>query len=262
MPHPNEPHPDEPRPDAPHPDVDDLALAALGESLDNAAQAHIADCAGCTAQIESFRGTIGLAGLSDYGRDAPAPGEHVWDAIADELGFVGGIGSPDPPPAPPTPLSVRRTAPSSGTRWHRWAAPLAAAVVGIAVGAGAVILVQNRQDTVTVDATAPLTPVPDGPLPSSDGQLGVAELVTAQSGQRVRVAATGLPAATSTAYEVWLFGDDGRMVALGTLADGMGSFTVPAGIDTQEYRTVDISDEPADGDPAHSGISVVRGTFT
>ncbi len=251
-----------PHPDGPHPDVDDLALAALGESLDDTARAHIADCAECAAQIESFRGTIDLAGLSDYGRDAPAPGEHVWHAISDELGFAGGTATPDPPPAPPTPLSYRPTEASPGTRWRRWVAPLAAAVVGIAVGAGAVILVQNRQDAVTPDATAPLTPVPDGPLPSSEGQLGTAELVTARSGQQVRVEATGLPAATSTAYEVWLFGDDGRMVSLGTLAEGTGSFTVPTGIDTQEYRTVDISDEPADGDPAHSGISVVRGTFT
>ena len=51
------------------------------------------------------------------------------------------------------------------------------------------------------------------------------------------------------------------MVSLGTLADGSGSFTVPEGIDTTQYRTVDISDEPPDGNPAHSGISLVRGTF-
>jgi len=243
----------------PHPDPDDLALVALGEPLDPAAQAHIADCPDCTAQIESFRGTIDLAGLSDYGRDAPAPGEQVWDAIADELGFAGHEPGPDTG-VPPTPM---RTAPVDRVRrrWTRWAAPIAAAVVGIAIGAGALILVQNRENSVTVDATAPLTPVQGGPLPSSDGQLGTAELVTDRAGLQVRVNAPGLPATTSTAYEVWLFGDDGRMVSLGTLADGTGSFTVPEGIDTGQYRTVDISDEPPDGNPAHSGISLIRGTF-
>jgi hypothetical protein len=51
-------------------------------------------------------------------------------------------------------------------------------------------------------------------------------------------------------------------LSLGTLAAGTGSFTVPDDIDTWDYRTVDISDEPPDGNPAHSGISLIRGTFT
>jgi hypothetical protein len=34
---------------------------------------------------------------------------------------------------------------------------------------------------------------------------------------------------------------------------------VPAGIDTGEYDLVDISEEPYDGDPTHSGDSIVRG---
>ena len=112
---------------------------------------------------------------------------------------------------------------------------------------------QNREDAATVEAIAPLDPVQGGPLPPTDGQLGTAELVAGRSGQQVRVNASGLPTTTSSAYEVWLFGDDGRMVSLGTLADGTGSFTVPEGIDTSEYRTVDVSDELPDGNPAHSG---------
>jgi hypothetical protein len=61
---------------------------------------------------------------------------------------------------------------------------------------------------------------------------------------------------------VWLFGDNGKMVSLGTLDDGNGTFTVPADISTREYRTVDVSDEPPDGNPAHSGISLIRGAFS
>jgi hypothetical protein len=271
------PHPDVPHPDATYPDADDLALVALGETLDADMQRHIAGCSDCTEQIETFRSTIDLAGLSDYGRAAPAPGEHVWDAIADELGFARldrtaedepAAASDEPAPsiplptAPPTPPPTRLPTAGPGGRWQRWAAPIAAAVVGVALGAGGLILVQNRGDAVTVEATAPLDPVAGGPLPPTEGRLGTAELVTARSGELVRVDATGLPATTGTAYEVWLFGHDGRMVSLGALADGTGSFTVPAGIDTSEYRTVDISDELPDGNPAHSGISLARGTFT
>jgi hypothetical protein len=206
----------------------------------------------------------------------------VWHAISAELAFsddLAGPGAaaettplltsvpdlpgppasePGPPPAPtpeaPRPIAARR-------RLNRWVVPIAAAAVGIALGAGAVVLVQNRENSVTVDATATLTPVQGGPLPPTDGQLGTAELVTARQGQEVRVDASALPAAAARAFEVWLFGPGGRMVSLGTLADGSGSFTVPAGIDTNEYRTIDVSDEPPDGNPAHSGISLVRGTF-
>ena len=52
------------------------------------------------------------------------------------------------------------------------------------------------------------------------------------------------------------------MVSLGTLSDGFGTFTVPQGIDPQEYRVVDVSDEPPDGNPLTPGISLVRGAFS
>ena len=71
-----------------HPDPDDLALLALGESLGSAVDAHVADCQACSAEIETLRTTVGLAELSNFGEDAPPPGEHVWQAIAAELGFA------------------------------------------------------------------------------------------------------------------------------------------------------------------------------
>lgn len=337
----------------PHPDADDLALLALGESLGSAVDAHVAGCAACTAEIDVFRETVGLADLSNYGEDAPRPGEHVWAAIAAELGFndtervpgaapgitlvtddrrdasagtppdvtgqvvdrpigddriVGDLAGTDqpvdgftgddhvvldpadddrtggdpsspngtaghlrvvpdpvsptpPPPAPSSPATSGSSGPQQRRR-SRWAAPLAAAVIGIAVGAGAVVVSQNRSDEVTVEAIAPLTPVAGGPLTNDQQeQLGKAELVVAPTGQEVRVNAADLPPSANS-YEVWLFGDDGRMVSLGTLSDGSGSFVVPEGINTREYRVVDVSDEPPDGNPLHSGISLIRGAFT
>ena len=40
-----------------------------------------------------------------------------------------------------------------------------------------------------------------------------------------------------------------------------GTFAVPAGLDLGEYPIVDVSDEPVDGNPAHSSVSIVRGTL-
>jgi len=320
-----------------HPDPDDLALLALGESLGSAVDAHVADCQACSAEIETLRTTVGLAELSNFGEDAPPPGEHVWQAIAAELGFAdtgrSSVATLDHPgqtlasdpaiaervgphpdqesaaasTAPHDPTSTRngsapphlRSVPptsadpdltpdvasadrTAGTdlppaapisagavagggtppaRWSRWVAPLAAAVIGIAIGAGAVVLAQSRSDDVTIEAIAPLKPVPDGPLGTDTGTLGEAELVAEGTRQQVRVSADQLPT-SQNAYEVWLFGDDGRMVSLGTLDDRSGSFTVPPGIDTREYRVVDVSDEAPDGNPAHSGISLIRGEFS
>jgi anti-sigma-K factor RskA len=63
--------------------------------------------------------------------------------------------------------------------------------------------------------------------------------------------------------EVWLINlDGGRMVSLGLLARGeAGEFEFPAELLDEGYRIVDISYEPGDGDPAHSGRSLARGTL-
>lgn len=63
--------------------------------------------------------------------------------------------------------------------------------------------------------------------------------------------------------EVWLINEDGeRMVSLGLLTQGeTGDFEFPAGLLDEGYRIVDISYEPGDGDPTHSGESLARGTL-
>ena len=51
-------------------------------------------------------------------------------------------------------------------------------------------------------------------------------------------------------------------MSLGPLpVDGMGEFFLPQGLLAAGYRIIDVSQEPADGDPSHSGVSVVRGAL-
>ena len=60
--------------------------------------------------------------------------------------------------------------------------------------------------------------------------------------------------------EVWLIRSDASgLVSLGLLEGASGRFVVPDGIDLDEFTLVDVSAEPVDGDPAHSGDSIVRG---
>ncbi|MBX0299851.1 anti-sigma factor [Cryobacterium sp. 1639] len=63
--------------------------------------------------------------------------------------------------------------------------------------------------------------------------------------------------------EVWLLTADATgLVSVGLLDGSTGRFSIPAGIDLAEYPVVDVSAEPADGNPAHSGDSIVRGTLS
>ena len=63
-------------------------------------------------------------------------------------------------------------------------------------------------------------------------------------------------------YELWLMDTAERLVALGTFrvpASGDASVRVPLPARPSSYRYLDVSREPADGNPAHSGDSVLRG---
>lgn len=67
--------------------------------------------------------------------------------------------------------------------------------------------------------------------------------------------------------EAWLIDPvTGSMVSLGPVDTGSGGaatveLTVPSGLDVSTYALVDVSAEPLDGDPTHSGDSLLRGTL-
>ncbi len=143
-------------------------------------------------------------------------------------------------------------------RPSRWATILVAAVIGILVGALGVIAVRSLiVPGQQVQAEAPLTA-----LPGKVGS-GQAELLRVDGGEQLRLALTGLPATADADLEVWLINTDGkRMASLGSLADAAGgTLPVPDWLIPAGYRIVDVSVEPRDGDPAHSGDSEVRGTL-
>ena len=60
--------------------------------------------------------------------------------------------------------------------------------------------------------------------------------------------------------EVWLLTEavDG-LISLGLLNGTEGEFIVPDSVDLERFSIVDVSQEPLDGDPTHSGDSIVRG---
>ncbi|MGV9195289.1 anti-sigma factor [Microbacterium sp. MC2] len=198
------------------------------------------------------------------------PPERVWDAIAAEIGLSDAVARPsdspaseavapvaaagadagkeagDPPDAPPTP----------GRRRSRALFTLAAALVAIAgLGIGAwVITALSPPETV---ARAALEAFPGHP-----GATGTADVEVDRDGARQLVVTVDGGVVADTYREVWLIRNDaGALISLGVLEDETGSFPIPAGVDLDEYSLVDVSVEPIDGDPAHSGDSIVRGAL-
>ena len=49
-----------------------------------------------------------------------------------------------------------------------------------------------------------------------------------------------------------------QLVSLGPLRED-GLYDLPAGLDPEAFPIVDVSVEPIDGDPTHSGDSLLRG---
>ncbi|MEZ0447723.1 anti-sigma factor [Cellulomonas sp. ICMP 17802] len=249
--------------DESHVDDDLLALLALGEPAGSMSDlAHIEECERCADELESLREVVELArsGGPDRGLVAPAPA--VWDRIAGELRLspgVQGLATSAEPAAPaPEPvdapahvveLESRRGRP----RAWRWVA--AAAAAGLVVGGGGAWWAAHRNDPTTVLATATLEP-----LPGWDAS-GSAVVETAADGSRVLVVDLTKSAPSDDGFrEVWLLKPDvSGLVSVGTLTGSTGRFDLPAGLDLSQYSVVDVSEEQFDGNPAHSGDSIVRG---
>jgi Anti-sigma-K factor rskA len=232
----------------PHVDAELLALHALGESLPTDAAHHLAGCATCEAEIASLRQVVGL-GRSLGGDDVLVPPpDSAWLQIAAETGvdpatlrYVELAPAADTPPLPPQ----RRT-------W--WA--LAAAAAGILVGAAAVVGWQTLDDDgAAAVASAVLDPLAD---PDATGTATVNEI----DGRRELSVDLDAESGQDAYLEVWLLSPDAsQLVSLGVMHGESGTFSVPDGLDLAAFPVVDVSVEPLDGDPAHSGDSVVRGTL-
>jgi hypothetical protein len=246
----------------PHCSPDDLALAALGEPLSADDAAHLAGCAQCSAEVASLRRPVDVLrvpSLAAPGAAVPPP-PGVWDAIAAATGVSA---APRPPgdavPAAepagvsrePVDLSGRRAARRQPAR--RWLAVAAALLVGAGVGGGAVALTRGPDAGGSVVAETALAPLLGNP---ASGSATVRE----NGGTRVLEVALDAPRLDDAYYEVWLMENDAQlMVPVGVLHAGDTELPLPDGLDLAAYPVVDVSVEPLDGQPTHSGDSVARG---
>ncbi|WP_084039049.1 anti-sigma factor [Demequina sp. NBRC 110053] len=215
--------------------------------------------------------------------DSPAeplltPPARVWDAIVAELeaddstdtsgdearASVGAAAPAEPGTAQPSTaqppratgadeLAARR---SRRQPWWTVGAAAAAGVVIGGVGVGAVLMSSEDDADLRVVAQTTLTDL------ASEAGAGEAILEARPDGTQVLVIDTEFEELDDAYLEVWLIDESIEgMVSLGHLTSTTNEFVIPAGFDVAAFPIVDISVEPLDGVPTHSGASVTRGVL-
>jgi anti-sigma-K factor RskA len=249
-----------------HCEPEQLALAALGEPLSAAEAAHVDACAQCRDEIASLKRGVDILAVPAFATSGPAiaPPPRVWDAIAAATGVQASPAGrahaemadapAEPaiaavPPAPATDSVVRQLRP----RRSRALLAVAAAAVVVAAAAGAIAL--NRDDEVTLASTTLSTLDTGRPE-------GTASVVEEDDGTRVLRIELRTPPPQEGYYEAWLADASAKgMVSMGSVRPGTTSLPVPDDLNLTQWPTVEISVEPLNGDPAHSGVSLVRGSL-
>ncbi len=277
-----------------HPDEEALAALALApgderpeaadtsgttgaEDVPAAVREHVASCTACTTEVEALRETAEmLARITPAEADSPLtePPARVWAAVEAETRPAGTVHTTRlASPTRPGPGPAGGPGPSR----RPWLLVAAAVVAGVLVGgAGDRLLAGSGEpaptatstpgSTGTTSSTAGPSVLARIPLTQVDGQATLGDAVLLRDGDvtELRVDTSAPPGAPPGGgyREVWLLNVDGeRMVAVGVLAGRTETFAVPRGLLRRGYRVVDVSSEPADGNPAHSGDSIMRGTL-
>ncbi|MDN4646471.1 anti-sigma factor [Arthrobacter sp. PsM3] len=278
-----------------HLDAELLSLLALGEHLGTDADAeHLAGCPECSESLRGLQHAVRIATLDLAGIELEEPGSQNWAAIHQALGLSQALAT-DPlyqrtaaPPvssgkpaarpaaadAPPKDSKEPEAEPAPfrpGTKDRRarpglWLAVAAAGIVlGTAAGWTAAGVLRDTGTPVPaatqstpasiILAQTSLTPLP---AHTGSGDAQVQELPDGTRQLTIRLSNENI----SGFRGVWVGSADlSKMVSLGVLANDSGVFTIPAGIDLAQYPIVDVSDQPYNGDPAHSADSIARGTL-
>jgi Anti-sigma-K factor rskA len=176
-----------------------------------------------------------------------APPASVWEGISAEVAKPVVVSRPTDVAVASTPL--RRRLP-------RRALSIAASLV-VLLGVGGFVVKQKGTDRNLVVAIAPLSSVGLEGAPA--GLVGEADVVERNGHRYVRLKAKGVAPKSGEFLELWLIDSNVKgMVSLGAV-NSTGEYELPSGLSVSDYPIVDLSTEPYDGKPTHSGASLLRG---
>lgn len=251
-----------------HTDEETLTLMAIGEDPSPPDDEHVRTCERCARELDALRHVVStMKGPVPEEDELLTPPADLWSSIGDELGLrreensvvdTGG----ETPTAGKTPADSGRPSPSAvrarrPRRLQRVGVALAACAALLGAAAGSTITWWVTRDDTTVSAT-------DGRRLDSlqANSAGYARLTGGSGHRTLAITVKGLPR-TSGYFEVWLMDrSHTKLVSMGVLgSDGRASLPVPSNIDLREYSVVDVSVQPYNGKPDHSGDSIVRGPY-
>jgi len=222
----------------PQDDLPGLLLGELPPATAVAVDRHLAGCDPCRRDLAAV--AFASSALRDLSR----------------LSLVEAVDLP--PLASPADAPTHSSLPASvlrdQSRRSRWLLGAAAVLVALLLGVGGFTVGRDR-DTGRGQRVAL-------GAPAAGGATAEARMRGAGDDQIMSMTAEGLPRPPAGAYYgVWLVGDAGQDFPVGVLApNGQGIWSLPADV-AARYRAIDVTLEPADGNPARSERTVLRGAY-
>ncbi|MER6678993.1 anti-sigma factor [Streptomyces sp. NPDC000983] len=277
-----------------HTDDGTLTLVALGEDPSPSVSRHLRECSRCRQELAGLRRVAtAMKAPSADDDDLLDPPADLWDSIAQELNLSvpeyqatatthrkppdrpSAVATdrepsdfplavvPDLPAAPAADRQAPATdgdrAPGKRRRLARFTIALAACAALLGAAAGSTITWWITHDNTAVAAA----PDDGNRLDSLQADsAGYASLSDSDGQRTLDITVKGLPE-TSGYFEVWLMDrSHTKLISMGVLGpDGHATLPVPDNVDLNEYSEVDVSVQPYNGKPDHSGDSLVRGPY-
>ncbi|WP_413316592.1 anti-sigma factor [Agrococcus sp. 1P02AA] len=264
-----------------HLSPEEIAAIALGEPGAEAS-AHLAACGECRGEVEALRRT---AVRMRAGAVAPAaPSAGLWERIAAE------VEEGSAPRAARGSVSAAAGGPSTDAASHDASTPSAESEQPAASATGSGHVAPRRRRSrrfgvaTLVTACLASAAIAAGAVWLSVGQLGsgaqgsslaavqldplqpivdpAQARIVERDGHRVLLLEADRLPEVDGYLDVWLIDSDVQgMVSVGLFDASTTEIVLPDGLDLAGYPIVDVSVEPFDGDPTHSGESVWRGVL-
>lgn len=212
------------------------------------------------AELDSeFGPVMGLLRDGPHNIEPVKPSPDLWSKIAHEVSAGQELAASGA--AHDGEASVASLDDARQRRWGKPAAiitAVAAAILLVAVPVGLSLGSDDPTDVLLASGELDV-------LDSAADQSAAVELYDTDGNLWLDLE-TSRTAAEGEFLELWLIepdenGDVAALVSLGAI-DGPGAYDIPDDVDLDRYSVVDISVEPDDGDPEHSGDSIHRGTVT